>query len=89
MAGHPTKRLKPVRTPPTSPSIKKIFKDHREAIVITADPDGGEANVAVFTKLSNEDGVLAACLEQILANLLRVKNAKQPHRKTKTTPTGS
>ncbi len=77
-------RLRKVRTPPASPEVRKLLKGHKEAIVITADPDkqggSGEANLAIFTKLSNDGGVLATYLEQVLANLIRTRHGKQAHR---------
>lgn len=84
-------RLRKVRTPAAGPDVKRILKTHKEAIVITVDPEpgtDGEANLAVFTKLAKKNGVLSSYLEQVLTNLLRNKHGKQPHR-TGEAPTGA
>jgi hypothetical protein len=85
-------RLRKVRTPLASPEARKLLKDHKEAIVITVNPDmkgDGEVNLAVYTKLANEGGVLATYLEQVLKNLMRTRNDKQAHRTGKAAPTGA
>jgi hypothetical protein len=40
-----------------SPEVRKLLKDHKEAIAITDNQDmkgDGEANLTVYTKLANE-----------------------------------
>lgn len=50
--------------------VSKILATHSEALVITADPDGGESKIAVFTKLLDKNGVITPLLADLLNNLL-------------------
>jgi hypothetical protein len=52
------------------PDVNEILANHSEALVITADPDGGESKIAVFTKLLDNKGVIAPLLADLLNNLL-------------------
>jgi hypothetical protein len=52
-------------------NVKELLDSHREAIVITADPDQGESKIAVFTKLLDSNGVIAPLLADLLSNLLK------------------
>ncbi len=92
MSATSSPRLRKIKTPPASQEIRKLLKDHKEIIVITANPDQqdtGEANLAVYSKLADKKGVLAAYLEQVLANLLRIRHGKQAHRTSKTASIGA
>lgn len=50
--------------------VMNLLSNHREALIITADPDEGESNIAVFTKLLDEKGVITPMLIDLLKNLL-------------------
>lgn len=70
--------------PEPTKDVKEVLLNHREVLIIVADPDsssGGESesesNIAVFAKLLDEQGVLAPVLSEILQNLLVTKNGKQ------------
>lgn len=68
-------RLKQVQTPAADQEVKSLLNKNREVIIITVNgDDDGDANLAVYTKLAKSGGVLSNYLEQVLKNLLRVKN---------------
>lgn len=50
--------------------IMNLLSNHREVFIITADPDESESNIAVFTKLLDEKGVITPMLIDLLKNLL-------------------
>lgn len=50
--------------------IMNLLSQHKEALVITANPHQGESNIAVYTKLLDENGVLAPMMVELLTNLM-------------------
>lgn len=50
--------------------IKDILDKNAEALIIVANPDRGESNIAVYTKLADDRGVLADTIVEILTNLM-------------------
>jgi hypothetical protein len=71
-----------VRTEEQVPTqdVKDVLQRHEEALVIVVDRDSGsegESNVAVFSKLLDEHGVLSPLLANILQNLLETQDGKQ------------
>jgi hypothetical protein len=63
-----------------SHGVKMVLETHKEALIIVADPDasyGGESNIAVFSKLLNQKGVISPMLKNILSNILATSDGHQ------------
>lgn len=50
--------------------ISSILAQNKEVLIITANPDQSESNIAVFTKLLDDHGVLADVMIELLTNLM-------------------
>jgi len=55
-------------------SVLQVLSQNKEVLIITANPCQGESNIAVYTKLLDDNGVLANTLVEILTNIMLTAN---------------
>lgn len=51
-------------------SVRRLLEENKEVLIITANPDQSESNIAVYSKLLDDNGVLANVMVEILTNLM-------------------
>lgn len=50
--------------------VMRLLANNKEVLIITANPDQSESNIAVYSKLLDDGGVLSGMMVEILTNLM-------------------